>query len=80
MLVVEAPRKSQRIRKSDISDDYKVYISEIQIEGDSTSFEEAMRDVHSSKWQEVNEDEMKWIIPIILWDLEKILRRQNSRL
>jgi hypothetical protein len=39
-----------------------------------------MRDVYSSKWQEVNEDEIKWIIPIILWDLEKILRRQNSRL
>jgi hypothetical protein len=36
MLIVEAPKKSQRIRKSDISDDYKVYISEIQIEGNLT--------------------------------------------
>jgi hypothetical protein len=51
MLVAEAPRKSQRIRKSEISDDCEVYISEIQIEGDSTSFKEVMRDVHSSKWQ-----------------------------
>jgi hypothetical protein len=31
-----SPRKSQRIRKSDISDDYKVYISEIQMEGNPT--------------------------------------------
>jgi hypothetical protein len=35
-LVSWDPRKSQRIRKSDISDDYKVYISEIQIEGNPT--------------------------------------------
>ena len=41
---------------------YKVYVSkEIQMEGDSTLFEEAMRDVHSSKWQEAKEDEMKSI-------------------
>jgi hypothetical protein len=63
-------RKSQRIKKSDISDDYKVYISKIQIEGDSISFEEAMRDVHSFKWQEAKEDEMESIIPIIFWNLE----------
>jgi hypothetical protein len=36
MLVAEAPEKSQRIRKSDISDDYKVYISEVQMEGNPT--------------------------------------------
>jgi hypothetical protein len=29
-----------------------------------------MRDVHSSKWQEANEDEIKSIIPIIFWDLK----------
>ena len=32
------------------SDDYEVYVSkEIQMEGDPTSFEEAMRSAHSSK-------------------------------
>jgi hypothetical protein len=53
------PKKSQRIRKSDISDNYKVYISEIQIEDDSTSFEEVMRDIHSFKWQEAKKNEIK---------------------
>jgi hypothetical protein len=44
------PRRSQRARRSDISNDYGVYVSkEIQMEGDPTSFEEAMRSAHSSK-------------------------------
>ena len=42
------------------SDDYKVYVSEeIQIKGDPTSFEEAMRSAHLSKWLEAMEDEIK---------------------
>jgi hypothetical protein len=60
------------MRQLDISDDYKVYISEIQIEGDSTSFEEAMRGVHSSKWQEAKEDEIKLKMTYDVWDLEEI--------
>jgi hypothetical protein len=33
----EPPRRSQRARRSDISDDYEVYVSEeIQMEGDPT--------------------------------------------
>jgi hypothetical protein len=40
----EPPRRSQRAKRSAISDDYEVYISEqIQMEGDPTSFEEAMK-------------------------------------
>ena len=31
-----------------------------------------MRDVHSSKWQEVKEDEMKSINTNDVWDLEEI--------
>jgi hypothetical protein len=55
----EPPRRSQMVRKSAISDDYKVYVSEeIQTEGDPTSFEEAMRSAYSSKWLEAMEDEM----------------------
>jgi hypothetical protein len=46
----EPPRRSQRARRSAISDDYEVYVSEkIQMEGDPTSFEEAMRSAYSSK-------------------------------
>jgi hypothetical protein len=46
----EPPRRSQRARRSAISNDYEVYVSEeIQMEGDPTSFEEAMRSAHSFK-------------------------------
>jgi hypothetical protein len=45
------PRRSQRARSPSISDDYEVYVNEkIQMGGDPTSFEEAMRSTHSSKW------------------------------
>ena len=41
---VEAPRWSQRVRRSAISSDYKVYnTEESHMEGDPTSYEEAMR-------------------------------------
>ena len=40
----EAPRRSQRVRRSAIPDDYEVYeYEEFQMEGDPISFEEAMR-------------------------------------
>jgi hypothetical protein len=56
----EPPRRSQRARRSAISEDYEVYISkEIQMKGDTTSFEEAMRNAHSSKWFKAMEDEMR---------------------
>ena len=55
----EAPRRSQRARKPAIPDDYEVYkCEEFQMEGDPTSFEEAMRSAHSSKWLEAMQDEM----------------------
>jgi hypothetical protein len=43
------------------------------MEGDPTSFEEAMRGIHSSKWQEAKEDEMKSKVTNDVWDLEEIL-------
>ena len=56
----EAPRKSQSVRRSAIPDDYEVYECEkFQIEGDPTSFEEAMRSDHSSKWLKAMQDEMR---------------------
>ena len=58
--VAVASQRPQRTRKSAISDDYEVYNSEeIQIEGDPTSFEEAMKSANSSKWFAAIEDEMK---------------------
>jgi len=70
---VKAPRRSQRVRKSAIHADYEVYnTKEFQMEVDSTSFEEAMRSDHSSKWLEAMEDEMKSMNANIVWDLEII--------
>jgi len=71
--IVVAPRRSQRVRKSAISDDYQVYNSEeVQMEGDPTSFEEAMRSSYSSEWLEDMKDEMKSMSTNDVWDLEEI--------
>ena len=71
--VVEAPRRSQRVRKRAISDDYEVYNSEeVQMEGDLISFEEAMRSTHSSEWLEAMKDEMRSMSTNGVWDLEEI--------
>jgi hypothetical protein len=67
---MEAPRRSQRVRRSAIPDDYEVYNSEeFQMEGDPTSFEEAMRSDNSSKWLEAMEDEIKSMSTNKVWDL-----------
>jgi hypothetical protein len=69
----EPPRRSQRARRSTISDDYEVYVNEeIQMEGDPTSFEEAMRSAHSSKWLDAMKDEIISMSVNKVWDLEEI--------
>ena len=71
--IEEAPRRSQRVRKSAISADYEVYnTEEFQMEDDPTSFEEAMKSDHSSKWLEAMEDEMRSMNANKVWDLEII--------
>ena len=42
------------------------------MEGDPTSYEEVMRSVHSSKWLEAMEYEMKSMSSNGVWDLEDI--------
>jgi hypothetical protein len=70
---VEAPRRSQRVRRSVIPDDYEVYnTKEFQMEGDPTSFEEAMTSDNSSKWLEAMKDEIKSIRTNKVWNLEHI--------
>jgi hypothetical protein len=78
----ESPRRSQRDRRSAVSDNYEVYVNEeIQMEGDPTSFEEAMRSTHSSKWVEAMKDEMRSMNTKKVWDLEKNPKgAKNSRL
>ena len=71
----EAPRRSQRAKKSAIPDDYEVYASEeFQMEGDPTSFEEAMRSAHSWKWLEAMQDEIRSMNTNGVWDLETIIK------
>ena len=70
---MEAPRRSQRVRKSVIPADYEVYnTEEFQMEDDPTSFEEVMKSDHSSKWLEAMEDKMKSMNANKIWDLEII--------
>ncbi|RLM64518.1 hypothetical protein C2845_PM16G23290 [Panicum miliaceum] len=69
----EAPRRSQRERRSAISADYEVYnTEEFRMKDDPISFEEAMRSRHSSKWFEAMEDEMESMRTNRVWDLEEI--------
>ena len=69
----EALRRSTRPRKSAISTDFKVYNTEmVHMEKDPTSYEEAMRSPHSSKWMKAMEDEMKSMSSKDVWDLEEI--------
>jgi hypothetical protein len=66
-------RRSQRVRKSAIPDDYEIYTSEeIHTEGDLTSYEEVMGSPHSSKWHEAMEDEMRSMSANQVWKLEEI--------
>jgi hypothetical protein len=70
---MEASRRSQRVIRSAIPDDYEVYnTKEFHMEGDLTSYEEAMRSAHSSKWLEAMKDEMKSMSSNGVWDLEEI--------
>jgi len=45
---------------------------------DPTSFEEAMRSDHSSKWLKAMEDEMKSMSANKVWDLEEISKRAKT--
>ena len=72
VLVAEAPEGLKEL-VNQFSDDYEVYVSkEIQIEGDPTSFEEAMRSFYSFKWLEAMEVEMNSMNTNDVWDLDKI--------
>ena len=70
--VAEAPEGLKEL-VNQFSDDYEVYVSEkIQIKGNRTSFEEAMRSVYSFEWQEVMEVKMNSMNINDVWDLEEI--------
>jgi hypothetical protein len=78
---MRAPEGLKELKKIAISNYYEVYATkefqmegkeEFQMEDDPTSFEEAMRSVHSSKWLEATRDEMRSISTNDVCDLEKI--------
>ena len=73
--VAEAPEGLKEL-VNQFSDDHKVYVSkEIQIKGDPTSFEEAMRNVYSFKWLEAMKVEIN---TNDVWDLEEIPNGANT--
>ena len=75
----EPLRRSSRARRSAIPDDYEVYTSkEVTIEGDRTSFEEAMKGPNSFEWLTAMEDEMRSMSPNKAWDLEEIPKEAKT--
>jgi hypothetical protein len=65
--------EDHRVTKSATPNDYEIYTSEeIHMEGDPTSYEEAMRSPHSSKWREAMEDEMRSMSAKHVWKLDEI--------
>jgi hypothetical protein len=69
----EAPRRSQRARRSLIPSYCEVYeTEEFHMEGDPTSYKEAMSSGYSSKWLEAMQDEMKSMKVNKVWELETI--------
>ena len=77
--VAEAPEGLKKL-VNQFSDDYEVYVSEeIQMEGDPTSFEEAMRSVYSFEWQEAMEVEMNSIIPTMFGTQKKFLMKPKQQ-
>ena len=72
MPVTEAPEGLKEL-VNQFSDDYEVYVcEEIQMKGDPTLFEEVMRSVYSSKWQEAMEAKINSMNTNDVWDLEEI--------
>ena len=72
VLVAEVPEGLKKL-VNHFSDDYEVYVSkQIQMEGNYTSFEEAMRSVYLFKWQEAMEAKMNSMSTNDVWDLEVI--------
>jgi hypothetical protein len=66
-------RRSQRERKSVISKDYVVYISEdVRKMDDPASYKEAMMSENSKKWLEAMEDELSSMSSNGVWDLVEI--------
>jgi hypothetical protein len=70
---VQAPRRSQRVRKSPIPDDYELYnVEGYHMEGDPITYEEAMSSNDSLKWLEAMKDEMRSMSSNDVWDLVEI--------
>ena len=68
----------RELKKSAISSDYVCNTEIAHMEGDPTSYEEAMRIPHSSKWQEAMEDEMRSMSSNDVWDIEKISKGDKT--
>jgi len=79
--VVEQPqeivlRRSQREKRYDISNDYVVYLQELEndlsIDNDPVSFSEAMNSDNFDKWLDAMKDELKSMTQNCVWDLVEL--------
>jgi len=80
--IVEQPqevvlRRSHRDKKSGISNNYVVYLQELEtdlsIENDPVSFLEAINGDNSDNWLYAMKDELKSMVQNDVWDLAKLL-------
>jgi len=80
--VVEQPQeiilqRSQREKKSTISNNHVVYLqeseNELSIDNDPVSFSEIMNDDNFDKWLNAMKDEFKSLAQNCVWDLVKLL-------
>ena len=69
-------RKPQRQRKSAISNDYVVYLQELEfdlgIDNDPVSFSQAISNDNSDKWIDAMKDELKSMEHNEVWDLVEL--------
>ena len=71
VLVAEALEGLKKL-VNQFSNDYEVYVSEeIQMEGDPTLFEEAIRSVYSFEWQEAMKVKINSMNTNVVWDLKE---------
>jgi hypothetical protein len=62
-------RRSEKVRRSAISDDYEVYeTEEFHMEDDPTTYEQSMRSEHSEKWLEAMRDEIRSMDSNKVWE------------
>ena len=78
----QVPRRLTRKRRSTIANDYIVYLQkhefDIGLEDDFTSLNEAKLSIHSTKWSNAINDELKSMKDNDVWNLVELPKGKNG--